>query len=99
LANIIKFPRVVPTAARAEQTDTASEPSVEIQLAQLQRTLDSWRQILRRLDQLAEPDNAASLSEQSLHIRQLMADAERAIVEFQDRDRSLKSSDGHRAAD
>ncbi|MGJ5182114.1 hypothetical protein ACQR16_35720 [Bradyrhizobium oligotrophicum] len=93
LANIITFPRAIPIAVHAEGTDTESEPSVEVQLAQLQRTLESWRLIVRQLDQLAEIDNAASWSEQSVHIRQLIADAERAIAEFQARGHGLTSSD------
>nr|WP_210261717.1 hypothetical protein [Bradyrhizobium aeschynomenes] len=70
---------------RAAQADIALAASVGIQLVQLKRTLESWRQILHRLDQLAQPDDAGQLSEQSRHIRELMADAERAIAHFQDR--------------
>ncbi|WP_315725192.1 MULTISPECIES: hypothetical protein [unclassified Bradyrhizobium] len=93
MADIIKFPTVL----RAAQADIALAASVGIQLVQLKRTLESWRQILHRLDQLAQPDDAGQLSEQSRHIRELMADAERAIAHFQACEGA--ASDGNRAPD
>lgn len=79
MATIIKFPMAV----RAEQAAVAAETAVRIQLVQLQRTVDSWRQIVRQLDLLAQSDDMGALSEQSRHIRQLIADAERAIAHVQ----------------
>lgn len=51
-----------------------------MQLAKLKSVLDAWQQILRQLDRLAERDGTGPLAEQSRHIRQLIADAERAIA-------------------
>ncbi|GLH78500.1 hypothetical protein SSBR45G_34090 [Bradyrhizobium sp. SSBR45G] len=81
LANIIEFPRTL----RAERMDIAPETSLEIQLAQLTITLESWRQILRQLDRFAELNGAGLQGEQSRQIRQLIADAEHAIASVQRR--------------
>ncbi|MGJ4928973.1 hypothetical protein ACQR1I_05260 [Bradyrhizobium sp. HKCCYLS2038] len=85
MAKIIKFPAATVQAVYVEGADLAPESSVALQLVQLRRTLESWRQILRQLDQLAEADGSDGPCEQSRHIRALIADAERAIAEVQDR--------------
>ncbi|WP_035648906.1 hypothetical protein [Bradyrhizobium sp. ORS 285] len=85
MADIIPFPTAAARIARAKRIDIALEMAVAIQLVQLRRTLDAWRQILDRLDELARPDGHAVPSEQSRPIRQLIAEAERAIADVCDR--------------
>ncbi|CCD90615.1 conserved hypothetical protein [Bradyrhizobium sp. ORS 375] len=95
LANIIKFPTAATRMARSEQADLAFDMAVAIQLVQLKRTLDAWRMILHRLDELAQAEGRAVPCAQSHPIRQLIADAERAIAEVRDRAGVTAPADDH----
>ena len=85
MADIIKFPTAASRAVRVERTEPAPEASIEGQLVRLQLTLDSWRLILRWLDQLAQSGGEGEPGEQSRRIRELIAAAERAIADLHDR--------------
>ncbi|CCE01788.1 hypothetical protein [Bradyrhizobium sp. STM 3809] len=96
MADIIEFATAATRIARAKRIDLAFEMAVVMQLMQLKRTLDAWRQILRRLDDLAKADGHAVPDEQSRPIRQLIADAERAISDMNDRaDAAAPADDPH----
>ncbi len=79
MADIIIFPAAA--QMRARSSDSVSGSAAEVQLLRLRRTLDSWRQILRQLDQLASSSGNAAFAEQSRHVGRLIAAAEQAIAD------------------
>ncbi|MGY3447909.1 hypothetical protein [Bradyrhizobium sp. USDA 4353] len=98
MADIIPFPTAAARVAREDRMSLPLDDAVALQLTHLRRTLQAWRQILRRLDQLAEADGHAVPSEQSAPIRQLIAEAERALADVRDHD-GIVPSDDHRPRD